>query len=299
MRILVSGASGLVGRALCARLTALGHTPVRLVRRAATGPDEIAWNPAAGVLEPRSLAGCAAVVHLAGAGIAEQPWTPARRHELMESRVRSTALLAHALAASPAPPRVLVSASASGWYGDRGDETLGESATPGAGFLPELAQAWEAAAAPAAAAGIRVAHPRTAIVLAAQGGALAALLPLFRCGLGGPLGNGRQWWSWITLDDMVASLVHAIACDDVRGPFNAGSPAPVTNAAFAHTLGRVLRRPALLPAPAFALRLALGRDLADAVLLSSQRLAPAVLERTGFRFAHPALEPALACVLGG
>jgi hypothetical protein len=298
MRILVSGSSGLIGRALCARLPGLGHTPVRLVRRPAAGPDEIAWDPAAGTLDPAALAGLDAVVHLAGAGIADRRWTPARRRELVDSRVRSTMLLAVALAASASPPRVLLSASASGWYGDRGDEALDETAAPGGGFLAGLARAWEDAAAPAAAAGIRVVHPRTGIVLTPGGGALAQLLPLFRLGLGGPLGDGRQWWSWITLDDLVEALVHAIGHVEVRGPFNAASPAPATNTAFARALGRVLHRPAWLPAPAFALRLALGRELADEVLLASQRLRPAVLERTGFRFADPDLEPALRRLLG-
>jgi uncharacterized protein (TIGR01777 family) len=299
MRILVSGASGLVGRALCARLPAAGHAVVRLVRRAATRPDEVAWDPVAGTLDPAALAGFDAVVHLAGAGIADRRWTPARRRELVDSRVRSTTLLANALAAAPSPPRVLLSASASGWYGDRGDEPLAETSGPGTGFLAGLARAWEGAAAPAAAAGIRVAHPRTGVVLAPHGGALAKLLPLFRLGLGGPLGSGAQWWSWITLDDLLASFVHAIGHADVRGPFNAATPSPLTNAGFTRALGRALRRPAWLPAPAFALRLALGRDLADEALLSSQRLVPALLERTGFRFGDPELEPALRRLLHG
>ncbi len=298
MRVLVSGASGLVGGALCALLPARGHTVARLVRRAARAPDEIAWDPAAGVLDTPALAGLDAVVHLAGAGIAEQRWTPGRKRELVDSRVRSTSLLAAALASLPVPPRVLVSASAIGWYGERGDEPLDESSAPGEGFLAELGRAWETAATPAAAAGVRVAHPRIGVVLTPRGGALAKLLPLFRLGLGGPVGSGRQWWSWITLDDLLLALLHALEHDEVRGAFNAVAPAPVRNAEFARALGRALNRPAWLPAPAFALRAALGRELADGVLLASQRVTPGVLARTGFAFGDPVFEPALRRLLG-
>lgn len=296
-RVLVSGASGFIGGALCAALPASGYEPVRLVRRAARGAGEIAWDPAAGALDPALLAGIDAVVHLAGAGIADARWTPARKHEITDSRVRSTGLLARAMAACERPPAVLVSASAVGWYGDRGDEVLDESSAPGTGFLAGVGRAWEAAAAPAAAAGIRVAHPRIGVVLAPGGGALAQLLPLFRLGVGGPLGDGRPWWSWITLDDLVAALVHAIRREDVRGAFNAVAPEPARNAEFARALGRVLGRPAFLPAPAFALRLALGRELADEVLLASQRVRPGVLLRTDFRFRDPTLEAALRRLL--
>jgi uncharacterized protein (TIGR01777 family) len=297
MRILLTGASGLIGGALRARLPARGHALVSLVRRPPRGPDEIAWDPAAGRLDAGVLSGFDAAIHLAGASLAERRWTPERRRMLRESRVGPTRLLAGALAATASPPRVLVSASAMGWYGDRGDEVLEESAAPGAGFLAELAREWEAAAQPAAAAGIRVVHPRTALVLTPAGGALATLLPLFRLGLGGPLGDGRQWWSWITLADLCGALLHLIEREDVRGPFNAASPGPATNAAFARAVARVLGRPAWLPAPAFALRLFLGRGLADEALLASQRLRPGVLERTGFAFADPELEPALARML--
>jgi len=292
MRILVSGSGGFVGGRLCAWLPGRGHDVVRLVRRAANGPGEIAWDPAAGVLDAATLAGVDAVVHLAGAGIADARWTSERRRELVGSRVRSTRLLARAIAACPSPPRVFVSASAVGWYGDRGDAPLDETSAPGTGFLAELAQAWEGAAAPAAGAGVRVAHPRIGVVLDVAGGALARMLPLFRAGLGGPLGSGRQWWSWITLRDLTAAILHAIEHDAVNGAFNAVAPQPCTNAAFTRALGRALGRPARLPAPAFALRLALGRDMADEVLLASQRLAPRVLERTGFPFADPGLEDA-------
>jgi uncharacterized protein (TIGR01777 family) len=297
VRILASGSSGLIGRAFTARARALGHDVTRLVRHAPAGADEVRWDPAAGAPEPRAIEGFDAVVSLSGAGIGDARWSAARRALLRASRVRTTANLAVALAQLARPPRVLVSASAVGWYGDRGDEWLEEDAVPGEGFLAALAREWEAAAAPASAAGIRVVHPRSGIVLARRGGALGRLLPNFRAGLGGPLGNGRQWWSWIALEDMVAALLHAIASDAMRGPFNAASPQPETCAAFARTLGRVLGRPALLPAPAFALRLVLGRSFADEVLLASQRARPAALARSGFSFGSPDLEGALRSVL--
>jgi uncharacterized protein (TIGR01777 family) len=297
MKIAITGADGFIGRPLVARLAAAGHDVRRLVRRAPRGPDEIAWDPVAGTIDRAALAGVDAVVHLAGASIAAGRWTAARRALLRESRTGPTRLLAETLAGLSPRPRVLVSASATGLYGDRGEEWLDEASSPGTGFLAEVARAWEGAAAPAARAGIRVAHPRTGLVLAPHGGALAAMLPLFRLGLGGPLGSGQQWWSWIALEDAVGALVHALGHEDVRGPFNVVAPAPVRCAAFARALGAALRRPALLPAPAFALRLVLGADQADELLLAGQRLRPAVLERTGFAFAAPDLGPALAAML--
>ena len=297
MRILVSGSSGLVGSALCAWLPAQGHSVLRLVRRAAMGDDEVAWDPASGSLNAEALEGLDAVVHLAGAGIADERWTEARKAMIHDSRVRSTRLLAGALATLAHKPRVLVSASAVGWYGDRGDEWLDESSDPGTGFLAAVGRAWEGAAEPAVAAGIRVVHPRTGIVLARQGGVLAKLLPLFRLGLGGPVGSGRQWWSWIAMDDLLAAVLHAIEHEDVRGPFNAVAPEPVTAGEFARTLGSVLARPAALSAPAFALRAVMGRELVDEALLASQRVRPAVLERTSFVFAEPGLDGALRRVL--
>lgn len=298
MRVAVTGAGGLIGRPLVASLAASGHDVRRWVRRTPRGPDELAWDPAAGKLDRAALEGVDAVVHLAGESIAGGRWTAARRAAIRDSRVRSTRLLADAIAALARPPRVFVSASAIGIYGDRGDAWLDETSAPGEGFLADVGREWEAAAAPAAAAGVRVAHPRTGIVLAGAGGALGAMLPLFRLGLGGPLGNGRQWWSWISLPDMVATLLHALGRDDVVGPFNAVAPAPATCGAFARALGATLGRPALLPAPAFALRLVLGRDQADELLLASARVRPTVLERTGFKFAHPELAGALRAVLG-
>jgi uncharacterized protein len=293
MRVAVTGAGGLIGRPLCARLVAAGHDVRRLVRRAPGAADEIRWDPAAGIPDRATLEGVEAVVHLAGESIAGGRWTAARRASIRDSRVGPTRRLAEALASLERRPRVFVSASAVGVYGDRGDEWLDESSSTGTGFLAEVARAWEGAAEPAAHAGIRVVHPRTGIVLAPDGGALAAMLPLFRLGLGGPLGSGRQWWSWITLADAVRALVHAIGHEDVRGPFNAVAPAPVSCAAFARALGSALGRPALLPAPAFALRLVLGAGQADELLLASQRVRPAVLERTGFQFANRELADAL------
>lgn len=297
MNVLIAGSSGLIGGALRDALSARGHTVLRLVRRGTMAPDERAWDPAGGTVDRAALEGVDAVVNLAGAGIADERWSAARKVVLHDSRVRSTHLLAAAIAERPVRPRVFVSASAVGWYGDRGDEWLDESSDPGTGFLAAVGRAWEAAAAPAAEAGVRVAHPRTGLVLATSGGALAKLLPLFRLGLGGPVGSGRQWWSWITLDDAVGALVHALEHDAVRGPFNVVAPEPVTAAAFATQLGRALSRIAALPAPAFALRAVMGRELADEVLLASQRVRPGVLARTGFAFRDPALDGALRRLL--
>ena len=207
MRILVTGSSGLIGGALCGSLAARGHAISRLVRRAVRSPGEIAWDPVAGRIDTAALEGLDAVVHLAGAGVADERWTPARRRELLESRTGPTRLLAEALASLRTRPRVLVSASAVGWYGDRGDTWLDETSARGEGFLAEMAGEWERAAESAAAAGIRVAHPRIGLVLTTHGGALARLLPLFRLGLGGPVGSGRQWWSWITLEDLLGALL--------------------------------------------------------------------------------------------
>jgi uncharacterized protein (TIGR01777 family) len=293
MRILVSGSSGFIGSALCAWLPRRGHEVVRLVRRAPMGPEEISWDPASGSLHAEALEGLDAVVHLGGAGIADERWTEARKAVIQDSRVRSTHLLAAALATLERKPRVLVSASAVGWYGDRGADWLDESSDPGTGFLAAVGRSWEGAAQPALDAGIRVVHPRTGIVLAREGGALAKMLPVFRLGLGGPIGSGRQWWSWITLEDALAAVLHAIEHEDVRGPFNTVSPNPVTAGEFASTLGRVIARPAGLHAPAFALRTVMGRELADEALLASQRARPGVLERTGFTFREPLLEGAL------
>jgi len=289
----VTGASGFIGGALCRFLAARGDSVRRFVRGRPAGAGEIAWDPARGVLEPAALEGLDAVVHLSGASLADGRWSAARKRELVASRVESTATLARAIAACARPPRVLVCGSAVGWYGDRGDETLDESSAPGRGFLAEMAQAWEAAAAPARDAGVRVVHPRCGLVLARGGGVLGALERPFALGLGGPLGNGRAWWGWIALEDLLQALVLAMEETSLRGPFNAVTPAPARQAAFARALGRALRRPALLPAPAWALRLVLGGEFVDGMLLASQRAQPAVLLAAGFRFAAPELEPCL------
>jgi hypothetical protein len=236
-------------------------------------------------------------VHLAGANVGGR-WTAAYRDEILRSRVDSTRLLAETLARLERPPRALVSMSASGYYGDRGDEVLDESSPPGAGFLADVAVRWEAAADPARAAGIRVAHPRLGVVLSPRGGALAKLLPPFSAGLGGPTGSGRQWWSVAGLDDVVGALHFMATHDGVEGPANLTLPEPVRNADFARALGRALGRPAVIPQPAFALRLALGRQQADEMLLASQRMVPRRLLDAGFRFGHPDVEGALRFELG-
>jgi len=298
LRVLVSGASGLVGRALVPFLTTQGHTVVRLVRRAARGEDEVFWNPEAPALDLAALDGrIDAVVHLAGAGIADARWTDARKREIRESRVHGTRVLAGALASLRIPPRVVVGGSAIGYYGEGGEAWLDESASPGKGFLADVSQAWEAAWTPLEACGVRRVFLRTGVVLTPAGGALAKLLPPFRAGLGGPVGDGRQWWSWISLDDIVGAIGHALLTDSVRGALNAVAPGPVTSADFARELGRVLHRPAFLPAPAWALRLALG-PMADEALLASQRVRPGALVASGYRFRHENLDTALRHLLG-
>ncbi|MDE3085887.1 MAG: TIGR01777 family oxidoreductase [Acidobacteriota bacterium] len=298
MQVVVSGASGLVGRALCHRLAAEGHEVRRLVRRPA-GPGERSWDPDAGALDPAAVAGADAVVHLGGAGIGDRRWDAARRRLLVDSRVRSTSLLATTLAGLDTAPGVFVCASALGVYGDRGDEVLTESSPTGTGFLADLCREWEEAAAAAREAGVRTVHLRSGIVLASSGGALGKQLRLFRLGLGGRLGSGRQWTSWVSLDDEVAALRRVLDDDRLRGPVNVTAPEPVTNAAFTAALGRALHRPAVLAVPAPALRLVLGRGLADELVLASQRVLPAALEAAGFAFRHPRLPDALAAVLGG
>ncbi len=268
-----------------------------LGRGAAAGTDAPRWDPANGAIDRDRLEGLDGVVHLAGASIAGR-FTARRKHEVLESRRAGTRLLAGALAGLARKPRVLVSASAMGIYGDRGDEPLDETSPRGRGFLAEVATVWEEELAPAAAAGIRVARLRIGLVLAREGGALAPMLGPARLGLGGPLGDGRQWWSWVTLDDVVAAFLFALATPALEGPVNLAAPDAVRQAEFARVLGRVLGRPAVLPAPAWALRLLLGRGMADSLLLASTRLVPARLTAAGFRFRFGTLEPALRHVLG-
>ncbi len=293
MKVLVSGASGLIGTALRLHLGSLGHSVVRLVRGApASDSSQIAWDPDAGVIDSARLAGIDAAVNLAGASIARWPWTSRHKRRVMESRVRSTTLLARAVSGLTPRPRVFVSASGIGFYGNRGDAILREDSPQGAGFLADVCAAWESAAVEAARSGIRVATMRIGMVLSGAGGALPALVRPFRLGLGGPLGNGRQYMSWIAIADLVGALTHAIDRDDLSGPINAVAPHTVTNTEFTRTLGRVLHRPTLLPTPAFALRLLLG-EMADELLLASARAEPARLLASGFAFRYPTLEGAL------
>ena len=302
MKVVVTGAGGLIGTALVRALRDEGDEVVRLVRRAPTGPGEARWDPMGGTVDAGALDGADAVVHLAGAGVGDRPWTEARKKEIYDSRVVGTRTLVDAITRAGTPPRVLVSGSAIGYYGDTGDTAVDESAPLGEGFLAGLVRDWEAAAAPAADAGVRVVHPRTGLVLAANGGLLGRLLPLFRLGLGGRIGGGRQWVSWITLDDTVAALRHLIGPDapgdGLDGPVNLVAPRAVTNAEYTKAVGRALHRPAVLPVPAFALRAAL-RGFADEGPLISQRVVPRRLEESGFVFAHPELEGALDAVLAG
>lgn len=297
MRVAVTGSSGMIGTALCDGLRRAGHEAVPVVRRPARA-GEVSWDPEAGALDAAALAGTDAVVHLAGVGIGDRRWTPARRELLVRSRVASTALLARVLPAIDPAPAVLVSASAVGVYGSRGGEVLTEESTPGTGFLAELCRHWEAAAAPVAAAGIRLVTIRSGIVLSASGGALARQLPLFRLGLGGRLGSGRQWTSWISLEDEVRAVLFAVEHDALAGPVNVVAPAPVTNRDFTAALAGVLGRPARLAVPRAALAVALGRELVDDMVLASQRAVPAALGDAGFSFAHPEITGALRAVLG-
>lgn len=308
IRVALSGASGMLGGALARALTGQGVAILQLVRRlpearihATGGPDStvlVRWSPAnePAVVDPSQLEGLRAAVHFSGANVAAHRWTAAYRREMTMSRVGTTAALARVLASLKRPPEVLLAASAIGFYGDRGEELLDEEAGPGLGFFPELCRQWEAAALPAAEAGIRVVHLRIGVVLAQNEGALAKMLPLFRRGLGGRLGSGRQWMSWISLEDAVGAMLFAIGTPGLKGPVNLTSPNPVTNAEFTRSLARQLRRPALLPAPAFALRLALGQ-MADEALLASARVLPAKLTAAGFAFRYPVLEDALTSAL--
>jgi uncharacterized protein (TIGR01777 family) len=296
--VVVAGASGLIGRALSDHLHKSGHEVVALVRRPVRpGEPAIQWDPQAGTLDSAGLEGVDAAVNLAGAGIGDRRWSAERKQVLKESRFRSTALLASTLAGLHLPPVVLINASAVGFYGDRGDEVVSEATGPGSDFLASLCERWEDETAPAAEAGIRVALVRSGLVLAAQGGALARMRRIFHLGLGGRLGSGSQWWSWITLSDEVAALDWLLH-HDISGPVNLTAPNPVTNREFTHVLARVMSRPAVLVVPPIGPRLLLGAELADSLLFTSTRVQPAVLEGGGFSFEHPELEPALLAVLG-
>ncbi len=296
MRVLLSGASGLIGTALRTQFEATGCECRQLVRRPAQGPGEVEWHPGKGAAPAAAALGTPEVaIHLSGAGIANERWTEERKRLIVASRVQSTRRLVEALSGLDAKPRLLICASAIGIYGDRGDEVLDENSRPGTGFLPETCRHWESAAAEAAKSGMRVVSTRFGMVLGKDGGALARMLPIFRLGLGGPLGSGRQWLSWISLQDAARALVFLADPAHGDGPpvqaVNMVSPNPARNAEFARELGRALHRPALLPAPAFALRFMFG-EMADAALLASTRAMPRRLEEKGFRFEHPTLAEA-------
>ncbi|MFE2611366.1 TIGR01777 family oxidoreductase [Streptomyces mirabilis] len=294
-RVAIAGASGLIGSALTRSLTADGHEVVRLVRRAPRGKDEVRWDPDGQRMDAAGLAGCAAVVNLAGAGVASRRWTEAYKRKILDSRVRGTATLAAAVASLDERPRVFVNGSAIGFYGETGDRAVDESAPPGEGFLPSVCVAWEGAAAPAREAGVRTVFARTGLVVAREGGAWGKLFPLFKAGLGGRMGDGRQYWSYISLHDEVAAIRHLIDTSSLSGPVNLTAPTPLTNREITEAMGRVLHRPTVFPTPAPLLRLALGDMSGD--ILGSQRVHPTRLLSSGFTFAFPSIEEALRAAL--
>ena len=311
MRVAVTGSSGLIGAAAVKRLRSEGHEVLRIVRPdtrfgssedARPSPSQqqpaptVRWDPQRGAIDGDSLEGCDAVLHLAGEPIGARRWSLEQKRRISDSRVRATSLLAEALAGLEAPPGVLLSASAVGYYGSRGDEVVNEQSQPGDDYLSQVCRDWEAAAQPARDAGIRVVHPRTGVVLDKSGGALAEMLPFFRLGLGGRIGGGRQWVSWITLHDEVAALRWLLDAD-VEGPVNLCAPSPVTNIELTSALGRALRRPTFLPTPKPALWAKLGRELTEALLYASSRVEPAVLMSHGFEFSHRDISAALQAVL--
>jgi uncharacterized protein len=297
VNVAISGASGLIGAALIASLETGGHRAIPLVRRAPRpGEDALRWDPASGAITPAGPSVADAVVHLAGESLMGLRWTAKKKRRIRESRTVATRLLVQTLTRLAKPPAVLVCASGVGYYGSRGDEVLSEESRPGTGFLADLAREWEAATATAIAQGIRVVNLRLGVVLSAHGGALAKMLTPFRLGLGGVIGDGAQWMSWIALDDVIGAIRHALTTDALRGPLNVVAPAPVTNVEFTRRLGRALGRPTLVPLPVFAARLALG-EMADEMLLASQRVVPARLQASGYRFRYPTLEDALRAVL--
>jgi len=317
MRVAVTGASGLIGSALVPHLRSVGHDVVRLVRRPTTAPDEVTWDPSAGTVDLDALQGVDGVIHLAGAGVGDHRWTDAYKQEILGSRVDGTRTIAQALTALDPKPRVLVSGSAIGWYGDTGDREVDESAPAGSGFLADVVRAWEAAAAPAAAEGIRVVHPRTGLVVAAPdslwgplvsvlklgaggttsgiGGAFGPLVPGARLNLAGRLGSGRQYWSWISLRDEVCALQFLLEQDQLRGPVNLTGPAPVTNAEVASVLAEQIGRRWLPPIPAFAIKALLGEFSSE--ILGSARVMPRVLQESGFVFQDPTIESAVRTAL--
>ena len=296
MKILITGASGLIGQALTKQLNATGHTTVAAVRREPRRNDEEQWNPTTGEMSPSAFDGVDAVVHLAGAGIGDKRWTDAYKMEILQSRTLGTALLADTMASLDKKPSVFLSGSAIGIYGVRDDTELGEDAAIGTGFLADVCRDWEAASASASAAGIRTVLLRTGIVLSPKGGALKKQLPLFKLGLGGKFGNGKQWQSWISITDEVNAIIHLLT-SNLSGAVNLTAPNAVTNAEFTRVLGSVVSRPAILPIPSFGPKLLLGGELADALLFTGQRVVPNALVADGFHFAHPTLDVALRALL--
>ena len=295
MHVAITGATGLIGSSLATALEAAGHTTLK-IGRSVSGPGTLRWDPANGDLDADGLEGIDAMVHLAGEGIAENKWTDEQKRKILESRTVGTELVASTLAGMAEPPSVLVSGSAIGFYGDRGQTELDEQSERGQGFLADLVVAWEAATKPAADAGIRVAFARTGIVMSADGGALGTMLPFFRLGIGGRVGNGKQQMSWISMYDMVQGLIHLLE-NELAGPVNFTAPNPVSNNEFTKALGATLSRPTLLPTPTPALYLMLGKELARDLLFSSAKILPTVLVDSGFVFDHPTIEQALASEL--
>lgn len=296
MNILVTGSSGLVGSALVFQLSSKGHSVKTLVRRAPKHPSEIRWNPPQSGPTPEQIQGIDAVIHLAGESIADGRWTVAKKTAIKESRMLGTKILSDAVSRMPVPPKVMISASAIGYYGDRGTEALKEDSPAGRGFLPEVCQAWESATAPAIQKKVRVVQLRFGIILSPAGGAMAKMLLPFKLGLGGVIGSGNQYMSWIALDDALGVINYALFGDAIFGAINAVAPQAVTNAEFTNTLGRVLSRPTVFPLPAFVARLAFG-EMADALLLCSTRVEPTYLIRSKYRFQYPDLEGALRHLL--
>ena len=297
MKILISGASGLVGAAVAQSLTNDHHEIIRLVRRAPRSREEIEWNPDANKLDASGLNHIEAVVHLAGESIASGRWNREKKARIRDSRVKGTRLLSETLANLSQPPRVLVSASAIGYYGDRGDEVLTEESPEGRGFLAEVCREWEAATGAAQERGVRVTMMRFGMILSERGGALTKMMPPFKMGVGGRIGSGQQFISWVALDDVVGAIIYAIGTESLTGPINTVAPNPVTNEEFTRVLGRVLSRPTIFPLPAFAARLAFG-EMADELLLSSARVEPRRLLESGYRFRYADLESALRSMLG-
>jgi uncharacterized protein len=296
LNILVTGSTGLIGTELVSFLKKNGHRVIRMVRHSPRGNDEVRWNPASGIPDQTSIEGLDAVVHLAGENIAAGRWTSKQKLRIRESRIQGTRVLAQSLTYLFDPPKVLISVSAVGYYGNQEDKRLDETSAPGIGFLPDLCRDWEAATTPASMRNIRVVNPRLGVVLSAKGGALTQMLPLYRMGIGGKIGSGKQYLSWIAMDDLVRIIEHAIQNESLQGPVNAVTPYPATNSEFSKILGRVLNRPSFMALPAFAARLLWGQ-MADEVLLASARVSPTQLLQSNYKFLFPHLEAALHHIL--